>query len=141
MITIAGLICLAAGTLPAVKVSLFEMLAKTEFSLTLIGAVLLFFALILGVGLYALNRHQYLELESDAYVDEELLKETLHRFWLKQFPGKQPPVDLYLAKQKIHLIVPYEEQLSLDEVEKQVGKLLKSHFGYKRSFSINLLVK
>ncbi|NGX45264.1 MAG: hypothetical protein K940chlam2_00409 [Chlamydiae bacterium] len=142
-----GVVFLCLEYVPGAQSGAISFFSRAHAHFHYIGFLLLGLSGSLFLGLYAMNRAQYIEVvmgeEVSIGLDEGVVKETIEAFWAGRFPNLAPPLDVYFSKKKIRVITPMPEgeEKALKEVEKELGALLKKQLGYNRSFSLLLTVK
>lgn len=109
------------------------------------GETILLLTILFGIGFCALQRHQYLRIgmkNSQALVDENLVRQAIFFFWRENFPKQKKPLDVFFAHQKIEIVAtlsPKEDwEQSLQEIEIKLGKMLAEKFGYQKEFFVSV---
>jgi len=132
---------IALHYLPHTKAQIADWVIQSESFLPL-GCLVLAVVFILTMGFWAMQRSSYLRLEmkgTSLSADEALIRELIQEFWKEEFPSQKVPVDVFLAKKKIEIVIPMPEDFeeSLEKIETCLGKMLFSQLGYEKEFFIS----
>lgn len=74
-------------------------------------------------------------------IEEPLVRNGVHLFWKEAFPEYPFPQDIYIAQQKIEVIVPDIPEENLEEIESRLEGFFSKHFGYTGRFYLILTKK
>lgn len=139
----AGGLLLGLHYAPRVRQEVADWILDPKMSLLLLGWLVLGIALLLTICFGMMQRTQYLRLRMrgrEFQVEETLLKQAIGQFWRLEFPQIAPPVEVYLARQKIEVITE-DVQCDLEELELRLGSFLSQKFGYEKEFFVTLTSK
>ncbi|MEN9654146.1 MAG: hypothetical protein RL235_258 [Chlamydiota bacterium] len=140
--------CFALARLPEARLRLAHLVLDEPETLTEIGVALLIVTVLIGVAFWGLERGRLLILKKgkpSVAVDVELVRQTLAEILKKESPlsvavlkvsvGRQGRLEIGLHTGKAD---PLKEPELIAQVERSFETILKSRFGYVKSFSLFL---
>jgi hypothetical protein len=146
-----GGVCVAVAKIPLVQASLSYFISTHPEVFFPIGIAAFVLSVILLVGLYAMNRKQYLQVvmqSRNTSVDESLIGKYVSKYWQGLFPDYNYTAKVLVhPNQKIEVIaeIPQmeeDEQIELlERVEGELGSLFAKHLGYDREFNLTVVLK
>jgi hypothetical protein len=142
-----GVIFLCLEYVPGAQSGAITFFSSAHTRFSLVGFLLLGLSGSLFLGLYTMNRVQFIEVlmgkGASMALDEGVVKETIEAFWSDRFPELALPSDVHFSAMKIQVITPMPqgEEKTLKEIEKELTPFLKKQLGYDRPFSLLLTVR
>ena len=144
----AGFFCISLVYLPDLRIRLADILLMQPDLCITLGLCLFGIAFLLLLGLYGLNRGNYLRFVMGKHrveIKEKIIRETIEGFFKAQ--GKNfSLVDVEIkGKSALELRVSLRDVLSMDQAEslleqteKELSDLFYERFGYKKPFILSL---
>lgn len=134
---------------PVVQYRLAEFFSKQTELFLPVGLMITGFGLILLFGFYAMYRQRFFRCQMDrpdVRVELSLLNDLIGIYWRSRFSDSSLVAEVLVHQDdKLELVVElppgYPQKHHLNELEKEVGSLLHRHFGYKKDFIINFIIK
>lgn len=136
---------------PHVRLALSDFFAQDRAVFSFAGYLILLIGAALLVGFCGLYRKPFLRLQMQAQptsIDLKLVREYVESYWKKRFPHHTTSLEVYLSrKKKIEVIADFptlegkQFELSLQEIERELGLLFSRNLGYKGDFFVTLRYK
>lgn len=144
----AGFFCVSLAYLPDLRIRLADILLLHTDLCIEAGLCLFAVAFLLLLGLYALNRGNYLRFVMGKHrveIKEKIIRETVEGFFKEQ-GANFSLVDVEIkGKSELELRIALRNALAIDQVEplleqmeKKLSDLFYDRFGYKKPFILSL---
>jgi hypothetical protein len=127
----------------------FFSAAAAPFSL--IGCLILTCGIFLLIGFYAMYRGVYYRVKmgtGEMHIDPAIIKGYLRDYWKKTFPEHNLSVDVSMSRdQKLEMYIEFpllsleNQKAVLEQAESELSTILQKHIGYKKNFSLSVLIK
>jgi hypothetical protein len=128
-----------------------QFLSQQTFPFSLIGFLILGCGALLLYGFYAMHRGWYYTLNMgrhEALVDLPVIQGVVREYWKTVFPEQDLTIEVNVTKeQKIEmfmelpLLTPEKQLKALEKAQLDLSDLLQKHLGYRKDFSLSVLVK
>jgi len=151
LIMLLGVFFIGLQHTPNLRNLVAELLSQQAIAFSSIGCLILGCGALLLYGFYTMHRGWYytLKMGSNAVlVDLPVIQGIVREYWKAVFPEQDLSIEVSVNKdQKIEMfmelpLLPQEKQLkTLEKAELDLCHLLYQHLGYRREFSLSILVK
>ena len=142
VLVMGGVFCLVLPLAPSLRVTIANSFLFKDSLFFGLGIIFLLVGLILGLGFYFLQRRQMLQVSMNppVSVESEVIATLLQTYLQKRFPNRPMKTEAVVDHRGfIELIteLPKNEiEKHLQEMEVEVGQLLKQTLGYQKKFTM-----
>jgi hypothetical protein len=148
LLTMGGAFCMALPFAPSLRVIIANLFLFNEAAFFYLGGLLLIVGIILGTGFYFLQRHITLQISMDppASIEREVIAGLVNIYLHSKFPsqtfktealiGSDGSIDLISNMPSFSL---EESEKHLQEMEAEVGELLKKSINYQKKFTFTFM--
>lgn len=136
---------------PQFRSAVAEFFFSSTSSFSAIGYTILGVACLLLLGFYVMNRGVYYQVEMGDHrcqVEPKIIRSYVQGYWKEIFPEQNCQADVvFHANQEIEVLAELpglcleQHKVFLSQIEKDLGDLLASHFGYQRPFLVTVVIK
>lgn len=133
------------------RLAIARFFSETTISFSLVGYLILGCGILLLVGFYAMHKGSYYRVDMgkrSLQIDPVVIRTYLDEYWRGVFPGNDLSVEIAFAKgKKLEMFVefpllPIEKQKAiLEKAETELSQILSKHLGYRKEFSLSVLIK
>jgi len=151
LIMLLGVFFIGVQHTPYLQNAVVKLLSQEAIPFSFIGFLILGCGALLLYGFYAMHRGWYYTLNMGrhaALVDLPIIQGIVQEYWKTVFPDQDLAIEVGVTKgQKIEmfielpLLTPEKQMKTLEKAEQDLFCLLHKHLGYRRDFSLSVLVK
>jgi hypothetical protein len=151
LIMLLGVFFIGLQHVSYLRFAVVQFLSQQTALFSLIGFLILGCGALLLYGFYTMHRGWYYTLKMGQHtvlVDLPVIQGVVREYWKTVFPDQDLAIEVNVTKaQKIEmfmelpLLAPEKQLKTLEKAELDLSHLLQKHLGYRRDFSLSVLVK
>jgi hypothetical protein len=151
VIIFLGVLFIRLHDAPHLRYIIANFISQASAGFFLIGYLLVACGLLLLLSFYAMHRGIYYNISmgrNEVFVDPMVIQGYVKEYCKTIFPDQDLPVEIGLCKnQKIEMFIelPFssleKQQLFLEKAENELSKTLQRHLGYRREFTLSIIIK
>ncbi|MGH2638438.1 MAG: hypothetical protein ACRDF4_04050 [Rhabdochlamydiaceae bacterium] len=142
LLVIGGVFCLALPLAPALRITIANSFLFKDALFFCLGIILVVVGLILGLGFYFLQRHQLLQVSMNppVSIENEVIAKLVQTYLQQRFPNRPMKTEAVIDHRgliELTTELPQGEiEKHLQEMEVEIGQLLKQTLGYQKKFTM-----
>jgi hypothetical protein len=152
LIILIGIFFIGLQHAPHLRYAIADFFSQTSITrFSFIGYLILSCGILLLSGFYAMYRGIYYSIRmgrNGVFVDPLVIQQYVREYWKTVFPDYDLSIEVDLSKdQKIGMFVelpllsPEKQQALLEKAENDLNQILQEHLGYRREFTLSVIVK